>query len=128
MSVGKKLRNLRQESKRTLKAQSEIFGVSLNSVYRWEHNLTMPKQKILKKIAEFYGVPFEWLCSDSDWEDVLMSGPDRSLDNGLEEELVKKFRKLPIASRYKALGYIERLYIECLDKDRNEDDPSGSSE
>jgi len=120
MSVGSKLKKLRLDGKKTLKEQSEIFGVSLNSVYRWEHGLTTPKKAILKKMAEYYGVPFEWLRMESDWEynseHNLDFGRDGISDDCSEEQLLKKFRKLSIASRYKILGYIERLYIENLDR------------
>ena len=124
MSVGKKLRNLRVENKKTLKEQSEIFGVSLNSVYRWEHDLTMPKKTVLKKVAEYYNVPFEWLRRESDWEyngeQISEFAKNESIDECSEEQLLSKFRKLSIANRYKILGYIERLYVEALDKASNE--------
>jgi transcriptional regulator with XRE-family HTH domain len=60
MSIGEKLKNLRLNVKKTLKEQSELFNVSINSVYRWEHDLTVPRKSVLRKISEFYDVPLEW--------------------------------------------------------------------
>lgn len=124
MSVGKKLRNLRVENKKTLKEQSEIFGVSLNSVYRWEHDLTTPKKAILRKISDYYGVPYEWLRKENDWEysgnNISEFEKNGNADDCSEDQLLSKFRKLSMANKYKILGYIERLYIEALDKAVNE--------
>ena len=61
MSIGDKLKKMRFNSKKTLKEISEVFGVSLNTVYRWEHDLCLPQKSTLKKIIKFYDVPYEWL-------------------------------------------------------------------
>ncbi|MCL1974845.1 MAG: helix-turn-helix domain-containing protein [Firmicutes bacterium] len=116
MSIGEKLRYLRTKTKRTLKEQSEIFGVSLNSVYRWEHDLTAPKKSTLKKIVEHYEVPMEWLLQDGADENGIEPGINgmRSEDH-LEQQLLKMFRKLSENKKYKILGYIERVYVEDMD-------------
>ena len=115
MSVGKRLRNLRAETKRTLKEQSEIFGVSLNSVYRWEHDLAMPKKSILRKMAEFYGVTFEWLLNGSLPEGNSECGSVHTECN-TEKQLLRMFRNLSENNKYKILGYVERICIEDMDE------------
>jgi hypothetical protein len=47
--------------KKTLKEESDIFNVSLNTIYRWEHDLNVPRKSVLSKIASYYDVPFSWL-------------------------------------------------------------------
>jgi len=116
MNIGDKLRNLRLMSKKTLKDQSQIFGVSLNSVYRWEHGLTMPKRSILKKMAEYYEVPLLWLLQESDDEPPLTSEPFGGHESSSEQKLLRMFRKLPESHKYKTLGYVERVYVEALDE------------
>ncbi|MCL1816264.1 MAG: helix-turn-helix domain-containing protein [Clostridiales bacterium] len=130
MTIGDKLRHLRIKTKRTLKEQSEIFGVSLNSVYRWEHDLTAPKKTTLRRISEYYGVPVEWLLMDDADEyslDHLNSGNSinglnntngAANDDSLDQQLLKMFRKLSENKKYKILGYIERIYIEDMDEGR----------
>ena len=103
MSLGEKLRNLRLKAKKTLQEQSEILGVSMNTVYRWEHNLAVPRKIMLKGLAEHYSVPLEWLLSDS---------ASASLVSDLEQQLLSMFRKLPDNSKYKVLGYVERMSVE----------------
>ena len=56
MSLGEELRSLRLAMGRTQKQQSEIFGVSVNTMYRWENDLTVPRKSALTKMAEYYGV------------------------------------------------------------------------
>ena len=103
MSLGEKLRNLRLKTKKTLTEQSRILKVSMNSVYRWEHDLSIPRKPMLRKMADYYGVPLDWL---------LLEGASSSLVSEVEQDLLGMFRKLPDNNRYKILGYVERMYVE----------------
>lgn len=103
MSLGEKLRSLRLRTKRTLEEQSRLLKVSTNSVYRWEHDLAVPRRPVLKMMADYFGVPIDWLMSDT-------SGA--SLINSSEQNLLSLFRKLPDTTRYKVLGYVERVCVE----------------
>jgi len=103
MSLGEKLRNLRLKTKKTLTEQSRILKVSMNSVYRWEHDLTVPRLPMLRKMADYYGVPLDWL---------MLEGTSASLVSEVEQNLLGMFRKLPDNNRYKILGYVERMYVE----------------
>jgi len=103
MSLGEKLRSLRLKTKKTLTAQSRILKVSMNSVYRWEHDLTVPRMPMLRKMADYYGVPLDWL---------MLEGTSASLVSEVEQNLLGMFRKLPDNNRYKILGYVERMYVE----------------
>jgi len=106
MSLGEKLRNLRVRTKKTLIEQSQMLKVSMNSVYRWEHDLAVPRKPMLKLIAEHYGVPLDWLLSES---------ASASLASEIEQNLLRMFRKLSDNSRHKVLGYVERMCIEECD-------------
>jgi len=119
MTVGEKLKNLRLQVKKTLKEEGEIFNVSLNTVYRWEHNLTVPGKTALKKIADFYNVSLEWLIYGNAEEEN--NNCDRHIlnyENSAEQQLLYMFRKLSENNRYKILGYIEHMIIDDR-RDRN---------
>ena len=103
MSLGEKLRNLRLKTKKTLSEQSKVLRVSMNSVYRWEHDLAVPRKPMLRIMADYYGVPLDWLLSES---------ASASLVSEVEQNLLGMFRKLPDNSRFKVLGYVERMYVE----------------
>jgi transcriptional regulator with XRE-family HTH domain len=108
VSLGEKLRNLRHKTKMTLQEQSEIFGVSMNTIYRWEHDLAVPRKSMLKGMADHYSVPVEWLLSES---------AAASLVSETEQKLLGMFRKLSENSQYKVLGYVERMCVEELGSD-----------
>jgi len=103
MSLGEKLKTLRHKTRKTLQEQSELLGVSMNSVYRWEHDLAVPRKSILKTMADFYAVPLEWLMSES---------ASASLVDNIEQRLLCMFRKLSEGNKYKVLGYVERMLVE----------------
>ena len=108
MSLGEKLRSLRQKSKKTLQEQSASLNVSMNSVYRWEHDLAVPRKPMLKKLADHYAVPLDWLLSES---------AAASLVSDVEQKLLCMFRKLSDNSKFKVFGYVERMCVEEYDSD-----------
>ena len=103
MSLGEKLRSLRQKTKKTLREQSLILKVSMNSVYRWENDIAIPRKPTLRMMADYYGVPLDWL---------LMESASASLVSEVELNLLGMYRRLPENNRYKVLGYVERMYVE----------------
>jgi transcriptional regulator with XRE-family HTH domain len=111
MHLGEKLKTLRIREDKTLKEQSEIFNVSMNSVYRWEHNLAVPRMPILKQIADFYDVPMEWFFHETTQGNNSERIPQPPAGS-IEQQLLTTFRKLPDSSKYRALGYLERMCIE----------------
>ena len=114
MSIGERLKNLRVSAQKTLKEQSEIFGVSINSIYRWEHDLTTPRKSSFEKLAQFYEVPIGWLLTGS-CADERMTAQDAED----EERLLRMYRRLSRNNKYKVLGYVERVYIENMDDQSN---------
>lgn len=103
MTLGNKLKILRKKTSMTLTEQSKILKVSVNSVYRWEHDLTVPRRPVLKMLADHYGVPVDWLLSDKAASFIV---------SDVEQDLLLMFRKLRDGNRYKAMGYIERMCVE----------------
>jgi len=103
VSLGEKLKNLRLKTKKTLYEQSQLLGVSMNSVYRWEHDLAIPRKSMLKTMADYYAVPLDWLLSE---------GASASLVSDNEQKLLGMFRKLSDNNRYKVLGYVEHMCVE----------------
>ena len=103
MTLGEKLRSLRLKDKKTLYEQSRIFGVSMNSIFRWEHGIAVPRKPFLRTMAEYYSVSLEWITSEHTCA---------SLISEVEMRLLGMYRKLSDNSRYKVLGYMERLCVE----------------
>jgi transcriptional regulator with XRE-family HTH domain len=112
MSVGRRMKELRKGSGRTLKEQSELYDVSLNSVYRWEHDLVRPKKSLIKKMADFYNVTYDWLLNGNKPRGSLGFGAGVCFDNSTERQLLRMFRGLPGSSKCRILGYVECICIE----------------
>jgi len=95
-----------------MKEESKIFDVSENTVYKWEHNLNVPRKSVLKKIAYFYSIPFEWLLhgdtveaeENSEYTVFILNRED-------ERELIEMFTRLPNIKRYKIIKYAERILV-----------------
>ena len=115
MSVGNRIKTLRNGAKRTLKEQSEILGVSLNSVYRWEHDMVTPRKAALDKIADLYDVTAEWILRGDTVEPNYSYFGSMSIDRNPETRLIRMYRTLSSRSKYRILGYVERLCVEDMD-------------
>jgi len=116
-SIGERLKKLRLSTKKTLNEESKIFNVSLNTVYRWEHDLCIPRKSTLRKFADFYNVPIEWILNgdgnitvdiDNNKCDDCILNPDKNID----QKILMMLGKLSNNSKYKIIGYIERMYLE----------------
>ena len=103
MTLGEKLRTLRLKDRKTLCEQSLLFGVSMNSIYRWESDLATPRKATLKIMADYYDVSMDWIVSES---------TSATLVSNVEVRLLNMYRKLSDHSRYKVIGYVERICIE----------------
>jgi len=108
MTLGEKLRHLRLRTKKTLHEQGRILKVSMNSVYRWEHDIAVPRRSMLKKMADHFETPLDWLLSD-------IAAP--SLARDLEDTLLAIFRELPDVLKHKTIKIIETIHIEAKEKD-----------
>jgi HTH-type transcriptional regulator, competence development regulator len=53
---GERIRELRNEKVLTMEEVANLSGVSFNTLYRLEHNLTGARQSSIKKIARVLGV------------------------------------------------------------------------
>jgi len=80
----------------------------MNTVHRWETDLVVPREPMLRKMAEYYGVPLCWLLSETSSE---------ALTRDAERTLLDLFRNMPDNYRYKVMSYVERLYSDSNGKD-----------
>ena len=100
--VGEQLKYLRNKNKMTMKELADALGFSLNTIYRWEHNLTKPRNTAIQKITDYFGIPEKWIWGETDFDNF-------------DQRLLSILDKLPDEDKYKVLGYAEGLYIEIID-------------
>ena len=113
-TFGERLRGLRKTTNRTLKEESEIFEVSLNSVFRWENNMTMPRRAMVRKIAGFYNVDYDWLLHGAPADKSVVRIEPDGIESSTEKQLLRMFKNLSYDSKFKVLGYVERICVEDL--------------
>ena len=99
MSLGKRLKYLRWKTGNTLSDYSKIFKVSVNTIYRWENDLAVPRKPALKKIADFNKIPVETLLSENTYDSVA---------SDVEKELLAMFREMSENDRYLVLTFMKR--------------------
>ncbi|MCL2166463.1 MAG: helix-turn-helix domain-containing protein [Clostridiales bacterium] len=114
MTVGKRIRSMRHNANMTLKELSAEIRVSLNTIYRWEHEIAVPRKEALRRIAEVFQVPLKWLLYG-----VTVEEGNAALrpDEIFEQNLLRICRKLSDTSKYKILGYAERVWVEEMKED-----------
>lgn len=76
LNLGENLKRLRRERDITQEQLSEIFGVSYQSVSRWENDNCYPDIELLPVIADFFNTTVDKLLG---------------VDENLENEKVKKY-------------------------------------
>ena len=98
MTLGKELASLRLKRKKSLEEQSQLLGVSINTLYRWEHDLAYPRKRHLEDIAAHFNVSLEWITRGDTIAALVTSEERKMLD---------AFRRLTNNDRYKAMGYLD---------------------
>ena len=104
MSLGDKLRVLRRKSKKTMSEKGVTLNVTMNTVHRWEIDSAVPRKTMLKRMADYYGVPVCWLLSETS---------SASLTAEAEKNLLNMYRAMPDNYRKKVVGFVERMYADA---------------
>ena len=64
MTIGDKIRQKRQELNISQEKLANLLNVTLQTVYRWEQDKTVPRSDILRKMAEIFDVSPAWFLSN----------------------------------------------------------------
>ena len=70
MSIGRMIKQLRQEAKLTQRQFSAIFGVSQQSVQKWESGISQPELKIILQMANHFNISLDALILGDDSRDT----------------------------------------------------------
>ena len=103
MTLGERLKNLRAEMKETLSEQSKSFSVSINTIYRWENDISVPRKSRLAELAAYYDRPLDWLLFGSAADKAAKT------EATVEQQISEAVEKLSTGEKYRVLGYIERI-------------------
>ena len=67
MIIGKRIKELRLESKLTLLALAKAIGVDKHTIIYWEQEVNEPKASYIVRLAQFFGVSTDYLLGLEDW-------------------------------------------------------------
>lgn len=99
MTLGQKLKRLREENDLTLEELAKIFKLGKSTISNYERDYRKPDINLLKQIADYFHVSIDWLIGRVDERDLyIMEGneiPKQLRDIGIEylevnEELKKR--------------------------------------
>ncbi len=79
MKIGHKIKKLRSEAKLTQAQFSEIFGVSQQSVQKWESDLATPDMEKIIAISKYFDISLDALILDKDGRAVEEMNRTRSI-------------------------------------------------
>jgi transcriptional regulator with XRE-family HTH domain len=82
MSIGSRIRALRDRHKITQADLAKRLGVQPQSVSQWERDVTRPETQRARELAVIFDVPLDWLLNDEDGPVSGESLPATSTDLG----------------------------------------------
>ena len=104
--LGRRLKALR--GKQSQAALASLLGISQEEISRFESGNRVPGVPLLIRLAELHRVTLDWLITGHSAEgSQSVREPDRISD--VNEEILKKFRRLKNKDRTLILSLLERL-------------------
>ena len=88
MSIGKVIHRIRNEAKLTQAQFSEIFGVSQQSVQKWESGIATPDLDKIVKISKYFGISLDALVLENDSrvvEEMKRTAPIKPSYEGVDD-------------------------------------------
>lgn len=87
MTIGDRIKQLRIAKGWTQKELSDKCGISTNSIYKYENNLSMPRMPQTKAIAAALGITYEGLMSGGESAPVTLDeeGKREALESNARE-------------------------------------------
>jgi len=109
-NIGERLRFSREQKRMNQEEVAGLLGISRKSVVNHESGANRPSASLLKRYAELYQIPWDWLLTGKSAEAGSRSGSGRSYSREIpaqiatdEEILVDAFRLLDEKEKYSIL-------------------------
>lgn len=105
----KNLKNMRLEKGLSQQKLADYIGISQQSVYKYENDISEPDITTLKKLADFFETSIDFLTDNTNISKKYDNYVEESL-NDEELDVVRLYRKLSAARR----GIIRQIMTEFL--------------
>ena len=126
MSVGSRIRELRESKKISRSEFADKLGVTIGAISNYENEVSSPKEPILFKIMEVLGCDANYLFQDS--IDIPCMKDNFSV---AEHNLIKKYRELDAHGKDMVTTVLQKEYdhiIELRDSAPQIEEPSEESD
>lgn len=123
MNLGYKIKALRLKAGLTQEMLANIFGVSFQTISKWENNVCTPDIEMLPRIAVYFGVSIDELFDltvDEKFHRIEnMLDYERELPNKTFEEIVEfLYQQLPVTSdQAKIYNFLAHVYHHRMASD-----------
>lgn len=77
---GKRLKILRDDRELPMSKLAEAIGSTKSALSRYENGTMEPGLKVLRKLAEYFGVTMDWLAGNGDINDVQFSNKEQYMN------------------------------------------------
>lgn len=104
MSIGEKIKHLRESHNMTQAEFASVIGVSDKAVSSWEKDASTPRMGVIERISQNFHVTKSYIVDDLDIASVV--GP---LSGEKELRLLDTFRQLNPVGQDKVLAYADDL-------------------
>ncbi len=103
-----RLKSLRLEKNLTLEQLGAIFGVTKQTVSRWETGDRLPSIEIVYILAEYFNVSLDYLTGRTDKLDLVINNVEQNISEE-ESELLEDFRLLNKYEQNIIMGKISEM-------------------
>ena len=127
MTLGEKIKSLRNENKMTQLKFADYLGVSSRAIIQFEKNDTTPNLNNLRKISELFGVSMDYLVTDKDT--FILKASEKYGYSGKKEaeELIYNAStmfaggSLSEGDKEAVFKVMQEIYFESKEKDNTKD-------
>ncbi|MDR3148471.1 MAG: helix-turn-helix domain-containing protein [Oscillospiraceae bacterium] len=122
MTLGDRIKNLRQAHNISKKEFAEMFGAKPHTVTYWEKDTFAPRLDKLMKIAKHFDVSAEWMLYGSEQEENIResaaseddgtANPITYSDTEKQDRMTANVNKLSPSQQIRLLDYINSLIGE----------------
>lgn len=107
MTIGERLRILRNEQGITQQQLADRAGISRSNINTWESGKSLPLPDGLIALADCFGCTVDYLLGRESEEGMIVLKTDQYSDD--EQEFIKLYRQLSNRQKFAALNFVKGM-------------------
>lgn len=107
MTIGERLRILRNEQGITQQQLADRAGISRSNINTWESGKSLPLPDGLIALADCFGCTVDYLLGRESEEGMIVLKTDQYSDD--EQEFIKLYRRLSNRQKFAAINFVKGM-------------------